>query len=42
MFVNKLGKLVDDENLPVLLFPESLEGDALDWYSNLKIEEMKT
>ena len=42
MFVNKLGKPVDDENLLVHLFPESLEGDALDWYSNLKFEEMKT
>ncbi|XP_071926061.1 uncharacterized protein [Coffea arabica] len=42
MFANKLGKPVDDENLPVRLFPESLEGDALDWYSNLKPEEMRT
>ncbi|XP_071912181.1 uncharacterized protein [Coffea arabica] len=24
------------------LFPESLEGDALDWYSNLKLEDVKT
>ncbi|XP_027109376.1 uncharacterized protein [Coffea arabica] len=42
MFANKLGKLIDDENLPVRLFPESLEGDALDWYSNLKPDEMRT
>nr|XP_027067806.1 uncharacterized protein LOC113693472 [Coffea arabica] len=42
MFDNKLGKPVDDENLPMRLFPESLEGDALDWYSNLKSEEVKT
>ncbi|XP_071923122.1 uncharacterized protein [Coffea arabica] len=42
MFANKLEKQVDDENLPVRLFPESLEGDALDWYSNLKPEEIKT
>ncbi|XP_071912301.1 uncharacterized protein [Coffea arabica] len=42
MFVNKLGKPIDDENLPVRLFPESLEGDALDWYSNLKPEDMRT
>ncbi|XP_027158118.1 uncharacterized protein LOC113759747 [Coffea eugenioides] len=32
MFANKLGKPVDDENLPMRLFPKSLEGDALDWY----------
>nr|XP_027101664.1 uncharacterized protein LOC113722582 [Coffea arabica] len=42
MFVNKLGKPIDDENLPVRLFPESLEGDALDWYSNLKPEDMRS
>ncbi|XP_027100978.2 uncharacterized protein [Coffea arabica] len=42
LFANKLGKPVDDENLPLRLFPESLEGDALDWYSNLKPEEVKT
>ena len=42
IFTNKLGKPVDDENLSVGLFPESLEGDALDWYSNMKSEEMKT
>ncbi|XP_071926092.1 uncharacterized protein [Coffea arabica] len=42
MFANKLGKPVDDESLPMRLFPESLEGDALDWYSNLKSEEVKT
>ncbi|XP_027151968.1 uncharacterized protein LOC113752024 [Coffea eugenioides] len=42
MFANKLGKPIDDENLPVRLFPESLEGDALDWYSNLKPEDMRT
>nr|XP_027122176.1 uncharacterized protein LOC113739131 [Coffea arabica] len=42
MFANKLGKPIDDENLPVRLFPESLEGDALDWYSNLKPENMRT
>ncbi|XP_027082289.1 uncharacterized protein [Coffea arabica] len=42
MFANKLGKPIDDENLPVRLFPESLEGDALDWYSNLKAEDMRT
>ncbi|XP_071912359.1 uncharacterized protein [Coffea arabica] len=42
MFTNKLGKPVDDENLPMRLFLESLEGDALDWYSNLKSEEVKT
>ncbi|XP_071933827.1 uncharacterized protein [Coffea arabica] len=42
MFANKLGKPIDDENLPVRLFPESLEGDALDWYSNLKPDEMRT
>nr|XP_027124338.1 uncharacterized protein LOC113741048 [Coffea arabica] len=42
MFANKLGKPVDDENLPMRLFPESLEGDALDWYSNLKSGEVKT
>ena len=33
---------MDDENLPIPLFPKSLEGDALDWYSNLKSEEMTT
>ncbi|XP_071905667.1 uncharacterized protein [Coffea arabica] len=27
MFANKLGKPIDDENLPIPLFPESLEGD---------------
>ncbi|XP_071921845.1 uncharacterized protein [Coffea arabica] len=42
MFANKLGKPVDDENLPMHLFPESLEGGALDWYSNLKSGEVKT
>nr|XP_027103115.1 uncharacterized protein LOC113724405 [Coffea arabica] len=42
MFANKLGKPIDDENLPVRLFPESLEGDALDWYSNLKTEDMRS
>ncbi|XP_071923339.1 uncharacterized protein [Coffea arabica] len=42
IFANKLGKLMDDENLPMRLFPEILEGDALDWYSNLKSEEVKT
>ncbi|XP_071920608.1 uncharacterized protein [Coffea arabica] len=42
LFANKLGKPVDDENLSLRLFPESLEGDALDWYSNLKPEEVKT
>ncbi|XP_027155289.1 uncharacterized protein LOC113755486 [Coffea eugenioides] len=31
MFVNKLEKPIDDENLPVRIFPKSLEGDALDW-----------
>ena len=41
MFANKLGKPINDENLPVRLFPESLEGDALDWYSNLKPDEMR-
>ena len=34
MLTNKLGKPVDDENLPVHLFSESLKGDALNWYSN--------
>nr|XP_027122101.1 uncharacterized protein LOC113739054 [Coffea arabica] len=42
MFANKLGKPIDDENLPMRLFPESLEGDALDWYSNLKPEDMRS
>ncbi|XP_027156181.1 uncharacterized protein LOC113756909 [Coffea eugenioides] len=42
MFANKLGKPIDYENLPIRLFPESLEGDALDWYSNLKPEDMRT
>ncbi|XP_071902598.1 uncharacterized protein [Coffea arabica] len=42
LFANKLGRPVDDENLPLRLFPESLEGDALDWYSNLKPEKVKT
>ncbi|XP_071925949.1 uncharacterized protein [Coffea arabica] len=42
MFTNKLGKPIDDENLSVRLFPESLEGNALDWYSNLKPEDMRT
>ncbi|XP_071924877.1 uncharacterized protein [Coffea arabica] len=42
MFANKLGKQIDDENLPMRLFPESLEGDALDWYSNLKPEDMRS
>ena len=42
LFANKLGKPVDDENLSIHLFLESLEGDALDWYSNLKPEEMRT
>ncbi|XP_071926146.1 uncharacterized protein [Coffea arabica] len=41
LFANKLGRPVDDENLPLRLFLESLEGDALDWYSNLKPEEVK-
>ncbi|XP_071920618.1 uncharacterized protein [Coffea arabica] len=42
MFANKLGRPIDDENLPVRLFPESLEGDVLDWYSNLKPEDMRS
>ncbi|XP_071932091.1 uncharacterized protein [Coffea arabica] len=42
LFANKLGRPTDDENLPLRLFPESLEGDALDWYSKLKPEEAKT
>ncbi|XP_071905998.1 uncharacterized protein [Coffea arabica] len=42
MFANKLGKPIDDENLSVRLFSKSLEGDVLDWYSNLKPEEMRT
>ncbi|XP_071902731.1 uncharacterized protein [Coffea arabica] len=42
MFANKLGKPVDDENLPMRLFLESLEGNILDWYSNLKSGEIKT
>nr|XP_027103119.1 uncharacterized protein LOC113724408 [Coffea arabica] len=42
MFANKLGKPIDDENLPMHLFSESLEGDALDWYSNLKPEDMRS
>ncbi|XP_027072065.1 uncharacterized protein [Coffea arabica] len=42
MFANKLGRPIDDENLPVRLFPESLEGDALDWYANLKPEDMRS
>ena len=42
IFANMLEKSVDDENLLVRLFPESLKGDAMDWYSNLKAEEMKT
>ncbi|XP_027156545.1 uncharacterized protein LOC113757465 [Coffea eugenioides] len=42
ILTNKLGKPVDDENLPMRLFPESLERDALDWYSNLKSGEVKT
>nr|XP_027124226.1 uncharacterized protein LOC113740913 [Coffea arabica] len=41
-FANKLGKPVRDENLPICLFQESLKGDALDGYSNLKPEEMRT
>ncbi|XP_071920609.1 uncharacterized protein [Coffea arabica] len=42
MFANKLGKPIDDENLPMRLFSESLEGDMLDWYSNLKPEDMRS
>ncbi|XP_071918910.1 uncharacterized protein [Coffea arabica] len=42
MFANKLGRPIDDENLPIRLFPESLEGNALDWYSNLKPEDMRS
>nr|XP_027067841.1 uncharacterized protein LOC113693512 [Coffea arabica] len=42
MFANKLGRPIDEENLPVHLFPESLEDDALDWYSNLKSEDMRS
>ncbi|XP_071928095.1 uncharacterized protein [Coffea arabica] len=42
LFANKLGRPIDDENLPLRLFPESLEGDALNWYSKLKPEEAKT
>ncbi|XP_071940269.1 uncharacterized protein [Coffea arabica] len=42
MFTNKLGRPIDDENLPVRLFFESLEGDALDWYSNLKLKDMRS
>ncbi|XP_071909680.1 uncharacterized protein [Coffea arabica] len=42
MFTNKLGRPIDDENLPVRLFPESLKGDALDWYSNLKPKDMRS
>ena len=41
MFANKFGKPMYDENLSMWLFPESLEGDTLNWYSNLKPEEMK-
>ena len=37
-----IGRLIDDENLHVCLFLESLEGNALDWYSNLKPEDMKS
>ncbi|XP_071939148.1 uncharacterized protein [Coffea arabica] len=47
--LNKQGVLDYDElclfpnvQLPEGLFPESLEGDALDWYSNLKLEDVKT
>nr|XP_027095940.1 uncharacterized protein LOC113715837 [Coffea arabica] len=42
LFANKLGKSIGDESLPIRLFPESLEGDALNWYSNLKPEEIRT
>lgn len=41
MFANKLEKPVDDESLLARLFPESLKGEAMDWYSNLKLEEIK-
>ncbi|XP_071912328.1 uncharacterized protein [Coffea arabica] len=41
MFANKLGKPVDDENLPMCLCSKSLERDALNWYSNLKSGEVK-
>ncbi|XP_071933752.1 uncharacterized protein [Coffea arabica] len=47
--LNKQGVLDYDDlclfpsvQLPEGLFPESLEGDALDWYSNLKLEDVKT
>nr|XP_027067890.1 uncharacterized protein LOC113693552 [Coffea arabica] len=39
LFANKLGRPVDDENLPLRLFPERV---SLDWYSNLKPEKVKT
>lgn len=42
MFAKKFGKPLDDENLPMRLFLESLEGNALDWFSNLKPKEIKT
>ena len=42
MFANKLEKQIDDENLLVRLFLENLEGDTLDWYSNLKPDEIRT
>ena len=41
LVANKWGKTVDDENLSISLFPKSMEGDALNWYSNLDPEEIR-
>mgnify|MGYP004706806869 CR=1 FL=1 len=42
MSPNKFDKSMDEKSLLVQLFLKSLEGNTLNWYSNMKFEKMKT